>query len=372
MAKMPAPVAGARVLGQRMLKEHRAANPEGRMPLMDHLRELRNRLVKALPRPPGRDGHRAHPWVFNRVWAFIEHPFCSAVINGMTGCHRIGDQLVIAGVLDPFILRVQVAFYFALLVTSPVWLYQLWAFIAPGLYRREKRWTYLFVGTAVPLFLLGAGIAYFAMSRGLKYLLGLTPHQVVNLPPVGTYLGYFNAMLLGFGLAFELPLAMVILNLAGILTHERFRKWRRMMIFLVFVFAGIASPSPDPVTMLLLAVPCIVLVEVAEVIIWATDRRRARRSPYAGLSDDEISPLDLDDSIGHQRPELGRPGDGRRACGQARRRRLGLSACPLTRALRSVMPRSGGSRRRTGGPDRVPGPVRLHVRRLPARRPARR
>jgi sec-independent protein translocase protein TatC len=302
MAKMPAPVVGARVLGQRMVKERRAANPEGRMPLFDHLRELRNRLVKAILAIAIGMGIGFIPAVFNRFWAFVEHPFCSAVINGMTGCHHIGDQLVLAGVLDPFVLRVQIAFYFSLLVTSPVWLYQLWAFIAPGLYRREKRWTYIFVGTAAPLFILGAGIAYFAMSRGLRYLLGLTPNRVINLPPVSTYLGYFNAMLLGFGLAFELPLAMVILNRAGILTHERFRKWRRMIIFLVFVFAGIASPSPDPVTMLLLAVPCIVLVEVAELIIWATDRRRARQpSPYAGLSDDEVSPLDLDDSMDDSR-----------------------------------------------------------------------
>jgi sec-independent protein translocase protein TatC len=295
MAKMPAPVRGARVLGQRMVKEHRASNPEGRMPLLDHIRELRNRIVKACAALLVGMGIGLIPAVFNRVWALVEHPFCSAVINGMTGCHKIGDQLVLSGVLDPFILRVQVAFYFSLILTSPVWLYQLWAFIAPGLYRREKRWTYIFVGTAVPLFALGAAIAYFAMSRGLRYLLGLTPKHVVNLPPVSTYLGYFNAMLIGFGLAFELPLAMVILNRAGILTHERFRKWRRMIIFLVFVFAGIASPSPDPITMLLLAVPCIILVEVAEVIIWATDRRRIGRSPYAGLSDDEISPLDLDD-----------------------------------------------------------------------------
>jgi sec-independent protein translocase protein TatC len=295
MAKVPAPVKGARVLGHRMLKEHQASNPDGRMPLMDHIRELRNRLVKACAALLVGLGIGLIPVIFNRVWGFVEHPFCSAVINGKTGCHQIGDQLVLQGVLDPFVLRIQIAFYFALLVTSPVWLYQLWAFIAPGLYRREKRYTYIFVGTAVPLFAAGAGIAYFAMSRGLRYLLGLTPSHVVNLPPVSTYLGYFNAMLIGFGAAFEIPLAMVLLNRAGILTHARFRKWRRMIIFLIFVFAGIASPSPDPVTMLLLAVPCIVLVEVAEVIIWATDRRRVGRSPYAGLSDDEISPLDLDD-----------------------------------------------------------------------------
>jgi sec-independent protein translocase protein TatC len=102
-------------------------------------------------------------------------------------------------------------------------------------------------------------------------------------------------MILGFGLAFELPLALIMLNMVGILTHERIRKWRRIMIFLVFVFAGIASPSPDPLTMLLLAVPCVLLIEVAELIIWANDRRRARRpSVYAGLADDELSPLDLD------------------------------------------------------------------------------
>jgi sec-independent protein translocase protein TatC len=235
------------------------------------------------------------PAVFDRVWSFVERPFCTAVINGRHGCRVLGDQLVINGVLDPFMLHVEIAFFFGLIVTSPIWLYQIWAFIAPGLYRREKRWTYAFVGTAAPLFVVGAAIAYFAMSRGLRYLLGLTPHGVVNLPPVSTYLGYFNGMLLGFGLAFELPLAMVILNLAGVLTHERFAKWRRMIIFLVFVFAGIASPSPDPLTMLLLAGPCVVLVEVAEVVIWATDRRRARRPAlYAGLSDDELSPLDLD------------------------------------------------------------------------------
>jgi sec-independent protein translocase protein TatC len=233
------------------------------------------------------------PQVFTRLWAFLEHPFCSAVIRGRTGCSVIDDQLTFTGIFDPFMFRLKVAFFFALIVTSPIWFYQLWAFIAPGLYRREKRWTYAFVGTAAPLFAGGAGIAYFAMGRGLKYLLGLTPTGTLNLPSVDTYLSYFMGMLFGFGLAFELPLALLLLNLAGILTHERIRKWRRLMIFGVFVFAGVASPSPDPLTMLLLAAPCVVLVEIAEVIIWANDRRRANRpSMYEGLADDEVAPLD--------------------------------------------------------------------------------
>ncbi len=293
MSKLGDTVTGARVLGTRFAALQRQSNPEGRMPLMDHIRELRNRVVKVAAALLV--GMAVGLIFFDRIWAFVEHPFCEAVINGHTGCHVLGDRLVINGVFDPFMLRVQIAFFFGLIVTSPVWLYQLWAFIAPGLYRREKRWTYLFVGTAAPLFLAGSAIAYYAMSRGLRYLLGLTPQNVVNLPPVSTYLSYFEAMLLGFGLAFELPLAMIILNLAGILTHERVRKWRRMIIFGVFVFCGIASPSPDPFTMLLLAVPCLVLVGVADVVIWAADRRRASRPGlYSGLGDDELSPIDLD------------------------------------------------------------------------------
>ena len=152
-------------------------------------------------------------------------------------------------------LRVRSAFFFGLVLTQPDLALPALGLRRAWLYHREKRWTYAFVATAVPLFLVGAGIAYFAMSRGLGYLLGLTPHGVLNLPPVSTYLGYFFGMLIGFGLAFELPLALLMLNVAGVLTHEFFRKWRRFIIFGVFVFAGIASPSPDPLTMLLLAGP---------------------------------------------------------------------------------------------------------------------
>jgi len=265
------------------------------MPLMDHIRELRNRVVKA---GLGILAAMIVGFVFfNPIWKFISHPFCAAVIHGQTGCHVQGHQLVVTGIFDPFMLRVQIAFFVGLIISSPVWLYQIWAFIAPGLYRREKRWAYLFVGAAVPLFTAGAVLAYFAMSRGLHYLLGLTPAGVLNLPTITTYLSYFQAMILGFGLAFELPLALVMLNMAHILTHERFAKWRRLMIFAAFLFAGIANPSPDPISMLMLALPCVVLVEVAEVIIWANDRRRARiPAPYAGLADDEASPLEMDEA----------------------------------------------------------------------------
>jgi sec-independent protein translocase protein TatC len=294
MTKVGDTVRGARVLSARIRE---GGNPDGRMPLMDHIRELRNRLVKICLALLIGTGIGLIPAVFDRVWNFVQHPFCSAVINGHTGCRVIGDQLILQGVFDPFMLRVEVAFFFGLIVTSPIWLYQLWAFVAPGLYRREKKWTYLFVGSAVPLFVGGGALAYYAMSRGLRYLLGLAPGHVLVLPSVSTYLSYFTAMLLGFGLAFELPLLLLMLNMVGILSHAFFKRWRRLMIFAVFVFAGIASPSPDPLTMLLLAVPCLILVEIAEIIIWSNDRRRAARpGMYAGLSDDEAAPLD-DDSM---------------------------------------------------------------------------
>jgi sec-independent protein translocase protein TatC len=239
---------------------------------------------------------------FNPVWHFIERPLCSAVIRGHTGCNTLGvNQLVLNGPLDAFYLRVKVALIVGVILSSPVWLYQLWAFVVPGLYAREKRWGFIFLGTAVPLFLIGITLCYLSLGRSMHYLLGLTPTGVQNLIQVDLYMSFVMAMMLAFGLAFEVPLLIIMLNLAGILTHERFRKWRRVILFGVFLIAGMANPSPDPITMLILGGGCAILVEAAELIIWSNDRRRGRLhpDPYAGLADDELSPLDLDDTETH-------------------------------------------------------------------------
>ena len=297
MAKLPGAIQGARVVGERYVRAQRRQNPEGRMPLFDHLRELRNRVVKMAL---GLIAGMIVGFVFfNPVWHFIERPMCSAKVAGYTGCTRLGvNQLVLNGPLDGFYLRVKVALIVGVILSSPLWLYQLWAFIAPGLYAREKRWGYIFLGTAVPLFLVGNVLAYLSLGRSMHYLLGLAPTGVSNLIQVDLYMSFVMTMMLAFGIAFELPLLIVMLNLAGILTHARFRKWRRVMLFAVFVIAGMANPSPDPITMLLLGGACAALVEVAEFIVWYNDRRRARLHPdlYAGLSDDELSPLDRDDT----------------------------------------------------------------------------
>ena len=292
MAKLPGAIQGARIVGERYVRAQRQQNPEGRMPLFDHLRELRNRIVKmALALIAGMIvGFN----FFEQAWRVIERPLCHTVVDGHSGCRTAGvDQLILNSPLDPFYLRVKVAFLVGVILSSPVWLYQLWAFIAPGLYAREKRWGRVFLGTAVPLFLIGNVLAYLSLGRSMHYLLGLTPHGVGNYIQVDLYLSFVMAIMLAFGIAFELPLLIIMLNMAGILTHERFRKWRRVMIFGVFLIAGMANPSPDPITMLILGGACAALVEVAEFIVWRNDRRRARLhpDPYAGLADDELSPL---------------------------------------------------------------------------------
>jgi sec-independent protein translocase protein TatC len=286
------------------------------MPLMEHIRELRNRVIKiaAAVAIGSVIGWLLYPHIF----AFIEAPFCKLPasirhIPGSTGHGSCKQQLFVTGIFDALYLQIQISIAAGAIISAPIWLYQLWAFIAPGLYQRERRWAYYFVGAALPLFAVGATFAYFAMTKGLRFLLGLVPHGVTPLITISTYISYAGAMLLIFGIAFELPLVFVLLNMAGVLTHERFRKWRRMIIFLIFAFAAVFTPSPDPISMLLLAIPCLALVEVAEVFAWAHDRRKARLGSleFPGLSHEEVAEYGLDTPLdeGAGAP-AGTPGGG--------------------------------------------------------------
>lgn len=280
------------------------------MPLLEHLRELRNRIVKMAIALVA--GSIAGWYLWRWVWPFIEAPYCKAEAKtpraaaalGATATHVAGGHclLYVTGPFDSLLLRLEIAIAVGVIISSPIWLYQFWAFLAPGLYKRERRWAYYFVGTALPLFGIGAAIAYVAMTRGLQFLLGLTPSNAATLITITTYLSYAGAMLMIFGLAFEMPLVFVLLNMAGVLTHARFRKWRRMIIFLVFAFAAVFTPSPDPISMLLLALPCVVLVEGSEVFAWANDRRRARHGSmqFPGLTDEEVTAYGLDQPLDEQ------------------------------------------------------------------------
>jgi sec-independent protein translocase protein TatC len=292
---------GANSRKLRVPRGRRVVNPEARMPLVEHIRELRNRVLKALAFATA--GAIAGWFIEEPAFKFLTGPYCKLPARvrdgfqpGLPGGHQPQDcHLIVTGLFDYFFLHLKLAIVIGIVISAPFWMYQLWAFIAPGLHARERRWTYMFVGTVFPLFAIGGTFAYFAMTRGLHFLLGMLPQTVVPFISVTSYIGYAIAMLLIFGLAFELPMVMVLLNLAGVLTHKRFAKWRRMIIFLVFAFAAVATPSPDPFSMLLLAVPCVALVEGAELFAWVNDRRKARRGVlYPGLSDNEIAEYGLD------------------------------------------------------------------------------
>jgi sec-independent protein translocase protein TatC len=283
-------------------------NPDARMPLMEHIRELRNRVIKIALVVTA--GSIAGWFVYYPVFDFIKRPYCkaqpaSAVASALAkSAGQIGAHcdLYYTGLFDPLVLRLQISIAVGVIISSPIWLYQVWAFIAPGLYRRERRWAYYFVGAALPLFAIGATIAYFVMTRGIEFLMHVAPPDTTALITINTYLSYAGMMLTIFGIAFELPLVVVLLNLAGVLTHARFRKWRRVIIFLVFAFAAVFTPSPDPLSMLALALPCVVLIEVAEVFAWVHDRRKARLGSLAfpGLTDEEVAKYGLDKPLGEE------------------------------------------------------------------------
>ena len=191
-------------------------------------------------------------WIFfGPVWQFLERPYCRIEIHARPAGRPVRLQacaLFVTGIFDAFFLHLKIAVVVGILISSPVWLYQLWAFVAPGLYRASGAGPTRSSGTAVPLFALGGGVRL--PGDDPRPAVPARPRAGRVAPPIitiNTYLGYAMAMLLIFGLAFEVPLTLVILNLAGVLTHERFRKWRRMMIFGVFAFAGgrHAEPGSD-------------------------------------------------------------------------------------------------------------------------------
>jgi sec-independent protein translocase protein TatC len=273
--------------------------PDGRMSLVDHLRELRSRLLKSVLAIVAA-GAVSFAF-FNPIWDVLKRPYCQvhqkqslALIHSVKVCGA--GPLVFDNVFDPILWHFKVALIGGLVLASPVWLYQLWAFVTPGLQRKERRYSLAFVGAAVPLFLAGATIAYSVMSTGLQVLLNFAPKDTVSLISIDHYLSYALAMLLIFGLSFDIPLLIVMLNMVGIVSYARLKKHRRLSIFLSFVFAAVATPSGDPFTMLALALPLVVLLEAATQIARVHDRRKARQlpvDPLANLPDDETSPLNL-------------------------------------------------------------------------------
>ena len=197
------------------------------------------------------------------------------------------------GITQPFTVQLQVALFVGVIVASPVWLFQVWGFIVPGLTKREKRTTVAFIGAAVPLFLGGCFLATLAVPKAVEVLLGFTPQGAANLPDAALYLTFVTRFILAFGLAFLLPVFLVGLNVAHILPAHIMLKGWRIAVILIFVFSAMMTPTPDAWTMLALAVPMIGLFYAAVGVSTLLDRRRTRREPeWAKVADDEASPLD--------------------------------------------------------------------------------
>jgi sec-independent protein translocase protein TatC len=259
------------------------------MSLIEHLRELRSRLFKASVAIV--IGTVAAWGFYPQIFDLLSQPVNVIVEKAQSNGRDV--RLVLGGVADAFVLQIKVSVVTSMLVTSPIWIYQLWRFITPGLYRKEKLRAYLFASVATPLFVSGAVLAYIFLPIGLQLLFGFTPLGVGNYVPVDRYLSFFLRMVLVFGISFLTPLFIVMLNIFDMLEAKAITSRWRLVVLITFAFSAIATPTGDPVNMTLLAAPVLLLISVATFIAWLNDKRRARKrkdDPVLGLSDDEASP----------------------------------------------------------------------------------
>ena len=247
----------------------------GRMPLIEHFRELRSRVVKsaliiALASTFG--------WFFyNEIITQLARPVCDLKIAQETGAQSCG-ALYISGVLGPLNLQIKVAILTGIILSAPVWLYQLWAFIAPALHRREKRNSIFFIVAATPFFAAGAFLGYAILPVAVEVLFGFTPEALNNLVKFDDYLDFVMRVILLFGIAFELPVFLITFNLIGFLSGRAILKPWRVWVFGITLFVAGFTPSADPLSMLALAIPLICLYLISGVFALLNDRRRARKS----------------------------------------------------------------------------------------------
>jgi sec-independent protein translocase protein TatC len=241
---------------------------ESRAPLMDHLIELRRRLLWSC---------LALAAAF-AICLYFARPIFGILVQPLL---RAGQgKLIYTDIFEAFFVEVKVAFFGAIMLAFPVIANQLWKFVAPGLYSKEKKALLPFLFFTPVLFLSGASLAYFfAMPVALHFLLGYQGDvggvQQEALPAVGNYLSFVTKFLFGFGVAFLLPILLMLLERAGIVSRDQLKKGRRYAIVAAFAIAAVLTP-PDVLSQLLLAIPLILLYELSLIAIWFTERRRVR------------------------------------------------------------------------------------------------
>ena len=275
---------------------------DGSMTLLEHLQELRSRLFKSALGVAV--GFGVGWWLTPTVQNRLETPYCTialkqAIQHSATHTRPPDWQcpFILYQVTDGLVLQMQIALWIGLILSAPIWLYQLWAFIAPGLHRNERRWAYWFAGVAAPLFAVGALLAYLVIGRGLDFLLSFNAGSQLSLG-VKNYFSFVTGLILLFGLAFEFPLVVVLFNLAGIATYRRLLAWWRVAVFAFFAFSAVAIPTGDPFTMTALGLGLTALYFGAVLFAYLNDKRRDRknRALYGDVSDDQASPITFDDA----------------------------------------------------------------------------
>jgi len=262
------------------------------MSLVEHLTELRSRMVKSVLAIAVATIVAYVFW--EPIFSFLKEPYCALPadrrFNGENGC-----DLAALGVLDQFLVRMKVALMVGIIGSAPVWLYQLWAFITPGLHPKERRWAVPFVTASLALFGAGAAFSYVTLDKGLGFLLGIGGEGVISVLTVDKYLSFVTLMLLAFGVSFEFPVLMIFLNIIGVTPTARLRQWRRSMFFALSVFAAVITPSQDPFTFLAMWIPMCLFYEVSILFGRVRDRTRRGRDTESTdrWADDETSPLDV-------------------------------------------------------------------------------
>lgn len=240
-------------------------NPAAGMTLVEHLEELRRRLFISL----GAIGIGSIVgWLlYDPVLRLLRTPYCNTLSHLPKGNRPpTGCDFVFTGVLDPMVIKLKVVVFLGLFVALPVVLYQLWAFIVPGLTKRERRMAVPFVISSVVLFALGALLAYYTLPKGLGFLLGFAGSGFVPLLTGDRFLGFVMLLALAFGLSFEFPIVLIFLSMVGVVSSRKLRDWRRGAILFIAIFAAVITPSSDPYTMTAMMVPMILFYEAAIIV----------------------------------------------------------------------------------------------------------
>jgi sec-independent protein translocase protein TatC len=263
-----------------------AVGPDGRMALTDHLREVRARLFRSALVLVA--AFIAALFFYDQLLNVVAAPYRDAVST----LRGENSELVANGISAGLMLQLKLCGVAAIVVSAPYWLYQIWAFIVPGLHAHEKKWSRVVAAIAGPLFFAGVALGYYILPKGLSVLIAFVPDDVQNLVDFGAYFSFVTRMLLIFGVAMEIPFFVILLNLAGIVSGKALGRYRPWIVIGTFVFAAVATPSTDPFSMLMLAIPLLILFIIAEIVARLVDRSRGRgQNSTDQWSDDEASPI---------------------------------------------------------------------------------